>query len=67
MMDVVLRRNGVTRRWTITKWAKGWSFRYIDDDLVSFGGCDTLEAALAQKRAWEAEIIAALANGWTDG
>ena len=66
MWDVLLRRNGVIRRWTITERERspGWSFRYIDDDKVTLGGCDTLALALAQKREWEAEIVASLADGW---
>ncbi len=65
MLDVSLSRKGLTRRWTISAWEKGWSCRYIDRHSVSFSGCDTLALALAKKDVWEAEIIVARADGWS--
>jgi hypothetical protein len=65
MLDVRLRRNGRTRQWTISEWAGRWSCRYAEDHLVSYGGCTTLEWALAKKTEWQAQIAAARADGWS--
>jgi hypothetical protein len=64
LLDVTLRRNGLTRRWTITREDNNWSGRYSDHKFLSFTGCPTLASALAKKAEWEAEIEAAKADGW---
>ena len=64
LLDVALHREGLKRRWTITRWSMGWSFRYIDHEGVTYSGCANLDAMRAQKADWEAEIAVAKADGW---
>ena len=50
ILDVRLTRNGVVRRWTISKWMMGWTCRYVDGLEVIVGGCSTLELMEAKRQ-----------------
>jgi hypothetical protein len=65
ILDVTLWKGEARRRWTITKWAMGWSCRQVDGPSVIIYGCDTAEAMQTQRQAWEADIAALRADGWS--
>lgn len=49
MLDVLLRRNGTARHWTISEWSGRWMCRYTEANAISFSGCDNFDLALARK------------------
>ena len=65
LLDVRLTRDGLVRRWTISRWSMGWTCRYVNGIEVTVGGCSTLALMEAKRRQWEAEIAAARTDGWT--
>lgn len=65
LLDVTLRRNGDEKRWLIASWEHGWHCRIIERHRVTLSNCHTKALALDQKFAWEVEIAAARADGWS--
>ena len=65
LLDVTLRLGDKVRRWTITPWSMGWTFRFVDSGTVTVSGYQTRELMESQRQKWEAEIAAARAEGWT--
>jgi hypothetical protein len=65
LLDVTLRRDDITRHWTIAPWSTGWRFQFSTAGEVTVGGCLTLQQAEARLREWEAEIVVARADGWS--
>ena len=65
LLDVTLRRDDRKRHWTISAWSEGWRCRYIDQHRFSYANCPTKDGARAKRRAWESDIVAARAEGWS--
>ena len=65
LLDVTLRRDDRVRRWTITPWSMGWTFRFVDSGTVTMSGYPTRELMESKRQEWQAEIAAAREDGWT--
>ena len=66
LLDVILRRDGLVKRWTINTGdlPDYWSCRLLDANSVTVSACFTEAAVTARVREWEAQIDAARADGW---
>lgn len=64
-LNVLLRRGDDYRQWMIRQREVGWGFSVLTPTSVTVSGCETAEEAVAKQRAWESEIDAARAEGWT--
>jgi len=64
LLDVTLRREGKTRRWTIVAAEYGWHCRVEGPGTIALDACPTRGEAEAQVRQWQREINSARADGW---
>jgi hypothetical protein len=64
LLDVTLRREGKTRRWSIVAAEYGWHCRVEGPGTIALDACATREEADAQVREWQREIDSARADGW---
>ena len=64
LLNVILRRGDDFRQWSIRQRDIGWDCRILSPTSASVSGCQTLDAAVAKRHAWELEIAAARADGW---
>ena len=64
LLDVTLRRDGQTRRWTIHMSSVDWTCIVEAPGHVESSACSTRDLALAKAGEWQQEITAARAAGW---
>ena len=64
LLNVTLRRGDEFRQWSIRQRDSGWDCRVLLPTSLTVSACETLDQALARKHEWEAEIVAARADGW---
>ena len=67
-LDVTLSRNGREQRWRIKSGqaSQDWHYQYQSDGRFEEGRLRTIPDVLQKRREYEAEIAAALADGWTE-
>jgi len=66
LLDVILRRDGDVRRWTIHEGISPgeWRCRLVVPHSVMVFACPSKEEALARVAEWQEDITKARADGW---
>ena len=65
LLDVILKREGQIRRWTIRMASVGWACTVESAGHVTSSACPTRDLAMAKVGEWQVEIAVAKADGWT--